>query len=469
MSVGNPIAVGGGGMWVLLAYLAVAFPLVWGFGASQVMALIRWNRMRASLERFAGERDAAGLADHLDGKAGRGVMGDVLAAAARAVLDGEGPSVIMDGARATVDRRLPASSPFKVVLCVLSLALGPLAPLVLGTMFRVASTIELWGVVAMDNPFQRCRFLELALKHGEYPFWLGVIVCGILTVPALVAVFMQLNALAARRRRDDVLGLVESLLGRSRRPATGSLPGLAAFAGTVLFTAGAGWVLVGPPVKDLAAPRLHDTCVPVLEYRDVRVPVHDGSASGLQSALTLIVTRSDVIIEDLVFHDMELAPGTPAVVVESRRVTDLVEGRPGAALGSDGVTVEPLDEMLEEIYQKDLSQCPVLDCSDQEAGSILAIIADDVPVETAAAILATARRSRDRSVFVLVRTGPPSADPRTLAGMLEDVKRFASMKCVEQCSHGALEVKEVGELPAGGTFGEFLAGVEGSSFDLAAR
>ncbi len=465
----NPVEAGGAGMWILLGYLVVLFPLIWGFGAAQVLALIRWKRMSAALGRFAGEKDAAGLADHLDGKAGRGVMGDVLAAAARSVVEGEKPTAVMDAARKAVDERMSASPPAKAVLCALALALGSLGPLVLGALLRCMNAIEVWSVVVQDNPYFRCRLLEAGMPRGELPFWLGVGVCVVLTVPALVAVFVQLNPLGAGRRRDDVLRLVESLLGRSARPVTGTASGLLAFASTILLTAAAGWVLTGPPVSNLAAPRLIDTCVPGLVHRDVRVPLHDGPAVKVTQTRTLIVTTGDILFEQLVFSEMDPRPDAPAAEFESQRVTDLVDGKLGASLGGDGVTVEPLAEMLEDLYKKDMSQCLVPDCSTWGDDPILAIIAADVPVETAAAVLATARRSRSRSVFVLVRTEAPAADPPDLAGMLEAVKGFASMKCVMRCPYGALEVGDVGDVPVGGTFGEFIEGVEGPSFDVAAR
>ncbi|MBW2260600.1 MAG: hypothetical protein JRG91_01400 [Deltaproteobacteria bacterium] len=457
MSVMDGFRDAGVGMWVLLIYLGVALPLVWGFGVFQLMALIRWKRGIDRIAGFASNRDVAGLLEEVGG--GRGVVVQTITSAAKSIVAGDAIESIMAGVRDALHHRLAANHPARAVLAAMAISLSIPAPLALGMLFRSLGQTSSWSVLGNADPGSRCGMLEQALRAADFPFWLSLVVVAVLVVPALVAVFMELTALRAKRRRDDVLRLAEMLLGVSTRPATGAMPGVVAFIFTVLLAGAAGWVLTGPPVKNLAAVQLYGSCLPGLDHLNVEIPVHGGGASDVVRGVCVIVTMDDLLVDDV-------------------RVTDLDKGSVGAAASEDGVTITPLAQMLEDREEWTRALC---DRSPDGAACetpVLVAIDRAVPLASASAVLATARRSWGRSVFLVVRTEEPPASPPRFADMLAAVKGFASMKCVTVCPYGLVEVGDVIADPASGskdlldgradgTFGTFIDGVGGPSFDVA--
>lgn len=478
MNIGEAMENGGTGMWVLLFYGGIVLPLVWIYGVGQLLALIRWKRKMADLDKLASEKDGARLLERLGGGEGKDVAERILAEAARSSLGGDGPEEVMDGARSGLDERMKASTPVRAVLAMTSLALAALAPLVLGATFRCMKLVQVWGWLLEDEPLHRCRLLEVGTSFAEYPFRMGIVVSTILAVPALVAVFMELTALRAARRRDDVLRLVEMLLGLPPRPASRGAPGLIAFVLAILLTGTAGWVLTGPPVPNLAAPRLHDSCVHGLEGRSIRIPVRSGAPEAEDFGYKLFVTRNEIFLEVEHIPGFGDMPEIQDYTIKDVRVTDLVEGKPGAALDADGVTIEPLMRVLEETPNESSDDCSLLEgCGPPTVEPVLVVIDEDVPLDTAAAVLVTARRSSDRSVSVLVRAEAEPATPPRFADLLEAASGFASMKCVEHCAYGQIAVEDLVTEPAGsgkpvldgragGTFGDFITGVGTASFDV---
>lgn len=456
MSAADGFQDGGVGMWVLLAYLAAALPLVWGFGVLQLVALIRWNRGVHRLAGPASKRDAAGLLEETG--TGRGVLAETLGSAARSHVEGEAPESIMTSVSDTLHHRLAANHPAKAVLTALVLALSIPAPLALGILFR--SLGQLGGLVALSeaDPGSKCGLLEQALRAADVPFWLSLLVVAVLVVPALVAVFMELVALRAKRRRDDVLRLVERLLGISTRPATGAMPGVVAFLFTLVLAGAVGWVLTGPPVRNLAAVVLHGSCLPVLDHGRIEIPVHASGAAPFEQGTLVLVAMDDIL-------------------VDGARVTDLDAGALGAAASGDGASVAPLARMLEE---KDEWVRALCDRSpDGQACETPVLVAMDrgIPLATASAVLATARRSWDRGVFLVVRTEDPPAAPVRFADMLAAVQGFPSLRCVSVCPYGLVEVGDVIGDPAtsgkdmldgrdDGTFGAFVDGLGGTSISV---
>lgn len=456
MSLVDGFGEAGVGTWVLLAYLAAALPLVWGFGVLQLVALIRWNRGVHRLAGLASKRDAAGLLDEAGN--GRGVLAEALGSAARSHIEGEAPESIMTSAGDTLHHRLAANHPAKAVLAALALALAVPAPLALGVLFRCTGQVLALSALGSAAPASRCALLEQALRTADLPFWLSLVVVAVLVVPAMIAVFMELVALRAKRRRDDVLRLVEMLLGISTRPATGAVPGVVAFLFTLVLAGAVGWVMTGPPVRNLAAVVLHGSCLPVLDLGRIEIPVHAGGAAGFEQGALVLVTMDDILVDGV-------------------RVTDLDAGALGAAASGDGAAVAPLSEMLEE---KDRWVRELCDGSPDGQGCetpVLVAMDRGIPLATASAVLATARRSWDRGVFLVLRTEDPPAAPPRFADMLAAVQDFPSLRCVSVCPYGLVEVGDVIGDPASsgkdmldgradGTFGAFVDGLCGTSISV---
>jgi hypothetical protein len=266
-----------------------------------------------------------------------------------------------------------------------------------------------------------------------YPLWLGGIVALVLVVPALVSVLMELTLLGAKRRRDDVMRLVELVTGQATRPRTGSVPGVVAFVFTILAILPAGWLVAGPPVHHLSAPMLYGSCLPVVEGLDV--PLLEGDAAEVSEGLVVVVSGDRILVDYLAVPGLDEL----AMLLGERR------------------------QMAKALCERDPSSAGC-------GAPLLVAFSADVGLGRAADVLAVASGAWGGDLHLVVRTEEGSAGPPGFGEMISATKGLTGMRCVETCPFGLVKVKDVIEGSgsgkafldgaAEGTVGRFVEGLD---------
>jgi len=456
-SFANPFVEGGSGMWVVLVYLVAAMAIAWGLAIGQIAAAVLWARRIRAVADLAKDHNPQAILYRAEKGSLKGLFADTLAAAARGSIEQRPAPEVVAEATGTVAARLPVTSPWKACFIAVVAGLSVAGPIALGLLLRSLGYMRTFEALSMAQPDQKCALLQVGLAQAEHPYTFAVIAAVLLAVPALVSVLVELVVLAPRKRRDDVLRVVEILLALPTRPRTSPVPGIVALVFIALVVALSSAVLAGPPVRRLFAPLLYTPCLPEIDDAAVSVPPYSGEASKVGAGTALVVSSS-------------------SIGFGYEEVLGLADGKIRASDAPDGVFVTRLNDHLAKIRSEYTETCR-LDPSSPSCGATLFVAIDgDVPVATAAAVLATSWMAWSGGVFAVVRTGEDRRPD--LDTMIDESVTWRGMRCVKQCRYGLVPVKEVVAKPqagargfldpsASGTFGEYVAGLGGAGIVVA--
>lgn len=439
---------GGVGMWIILVHLLVLVVLAWGWAIAQILSMVLWKRKMTDLEEPAEARDHHGLLDRLRGKKGkdpRGALNDTLSMAAISAREGKPPREVLSRANTMLHHSIAAVHPARGAVTAALLFLCMFAPAVLGAFFRDAGLMQAFRALEQVTPFQRCEFLAQGLHIAAHPARFGFIALVLLAPPALAATFLQLTFLGAKRRRDDILRLVDMLTGVDVRPRAGIVPGIISFVFVLLLTMPACWFISGPPARHLMAPFLIHDCLGLDGGSDVSLPVKGGDPEEDLDGLVVVVTGAGILVDGTLVMDLD--DGSLA----SR---DVKRG-----------TIPALSDELLEKRQLSMAFCQRSPDADGCPPDVYLAMNLTTPLETASRVIATCFDAFDDHVLLVLRTRSVQEDPGTLDEMLSEARTFTGMKCKVLCPYRTVKVGDVIMGGQGsGTSNSLLDGSTSSTF-----
>lgn len=455
---------GGAGMWVLLVTLLVMLVVGWGYAAYQVLSLVNWRRRIVSLTPIAEARNPSGMLEELgEGRHGRSfrIAAHVLVSAAEAAMDEEAPRDVLSRTRATLHRRLAGVHPLKGAITTAVLLACLLVPVLLGSFFEGVGLEHGFAALGRIAPHQRCDAAAAVFHTAGYPAVFGTIVTLLLAPPALLGAFLEMTLLSAKRRRDDLLRLVDMLVGVDVRPRANMVPGIVASVFLVVAAAIGIRFSAGPSTEVMLTPLMQRICVRLPEGPDLKLPVTGLEGGPVGGGPVVAVTRTAVT-----------RAGTGRALVE------LDGGRPAPADVSGGVLASLASDL--RAAKEATGELCTREPSNERCGApAIVALHRQTPLETAALVVHTVDESWGRAVLLL-RTRDLDTEPRTLADyarMYESSRDLFRLSpqgaCHRRCPFTTIEVKEVvPELADGArsravldgrseeTFGGFVSGLE---------
>ncbi len=464
---GGPLGyftMGGIGMWVLLVHLLVMLALAWGWAVAQVLSFVLWRRRMSELAVPAAARAPDALLDLLRGKKGKepkGALGETLAMAAGAVKEGMPARDVIARANKILHHRIAAVHPARGVITAAVYVLSLLAPIALGALFHETGMNQ--GFAALENAFpeQKCELMDMAAKIADYPVIFGYVIVLLLVLPALASTFLQLTLLGAKRRRDDILGLVDRLCGVDVRPQAGIVPGIVSFVIILAVTAPVAWLMSGPPIVNLAAPLFVGRCMYFFDD-EMTLPVIARQSPPPESDQRVLEVNTDSIrISKTVIVDLDQGAMVPEEHVKESAIV-------------------PLSTTLAEMLETRQSYCDGSSYAERCGAPMLVAVDASTPLSTASLVIGTAFRSFGGNVLVLLRNKGYETDLVTYGDMLDAVRGFSGMHCVIECPYTTLKVDDVivggkgsGQSrslldgSASGTYGDFVKNLGQDSFMVA--